>query len=128
MRINEMQRKLATWTATDENRRVNRLLRVISQPLWLSKAAEITLSSKGAKTPGVDGINKDALQEGLDEYLREIRIDLLSGNYRPSPARRIYIPKANGKQRPIGIPKLLSYYMSSQFVLGMFSDIPIKYL
>jgi hypothetical protein len=41
MRINEMQRKLATWTATDEKRKVNRLLRVISHPLWLSKAAEI---------------------------------------------------------------------------------------
>ena len=115
-----MQRKLATWTATDDKRRVNRLLRVISHPLWLSKAAEITLSSKGARTPGVDGMTKDNLQEGLNNYLEEIRNDLLSGNYSPSPARRIYIPKANGKQRPIGIPKLLSYYMSSQFVLGMF--------
>ncbi len=114
-----MQRKLATWTATDENRRVNRLLRVISQPLWLSKAAEITLSSKGAKTPGVDGINKDALQEGLDEYLREIRIDLLSGNYRPSPARRIYIPKANGKQRPIGIPTLRDRIVQRAMLMAM---------
>jgi RNA-directed DNA polymerase len=80
MRINEMQRKLATWTATDEKRRVSQLLRVISHPLWLSKAAGITLSSKGAKTPGVDGINKDTLQEGLKEYLLEIRNDLLAGN------------------------------------------------
>ena len=62
MIINEMQRKLATWTSTDQNRRVNRLLRVISHPLWLAKAAEITLSSKGARTPGVDGISKDKLQ------------------------------------------------------------------
>jgi len=61
MRISEMQRKLATWTATDEKRRVNRLLRVISHPLWLTKAAEITLSSKGARTSGVDGINKNNL-------------------------------------------------------------------
>lgn len=56
-----MQRKLATWTATDEKRSVNRLLRVISHPLWLTKAAEITLSSKGARTSGVDGINKNNL-------------------------------------------------------------------
>ena len=72
-----MQRKLATWTATDENRKVYRLLRIISHPLWLAKAVEITLSSKGARTPGVDGMTKDKLQEGLNNYLEEIRNDLL---------------------------------------------------
>lgn len=81
MIISEMQRKLATWTATESDRRVDRLLRLIGHPQWLRKAAEITLSSKGAKTPGVDGITKLKLQDGLDEYLSEIRIDLLSGTY-----------------------------------------------
>jgi group II intron reverse transcriptase/maturase len=119
MRINEMQRKLATWTATDDKRRVNRLLRVISHPLWLSKAAEITLSSKGARTPGVDGMTKDKLQEGLNNYLKEIRNDLLSGNYSPSPARRIYIPKANGKQRPIGIPTLRDRIVQRAMLMAM---------
>jgi len=52
--ISELQRKLATWTATDKTRRVNRLLRLISHPQWLCQAAEVTLSAKGAKTPGVD--------------------------------------------------------------------------
>jgi len=101
-----MQRKLATWTATEKTRRVNRLLRLISHPDWLKKAAEITLSSKGARTAGVDGITKFSLQERLEDYLVEIRNDLISGNYQPSPARRMYIPKANGKQRPLGIPTL----------------------
>lgn len=119
MRINEMQRKLATWTATDGERRVNRLLRVISHPLWLLEAAEITLSSKGARTPGVDSINKDNLQEGLKDYLYEIRKDLLSGNYKPSPARRIYIPKANGKQRPIGIPTLRDRIVQRAMLMAM---------
>lgn len=104
MIISELQRKLATWTATDKARRVNRLLRLISHPQWLCQAAEVTLSSKGAKTPGVDGITKIHLQDKLTDYLDGIRNDLLSGNYQPMPARRIYIPKANGKQRPLGIP------------------------
>lgn len=106
MIISEMQRKLATWTVTNDNHRVNRLLRLISHPQWLYQAAEITLSSKGAKTPGVDGITKAHLQADLSTYLDAIRNDLLSGNYQPMPARRVYIPKANGKQRPLGIPTL----------------------
>jgi len=119
MIINEMQRKLATWTATDKDRRVNRLLRVISHPLWLAKAAEITLSSKGARTPGVDGINKYKLQSGLNEYLEQIRNDLLSGSYKPYPARRIYIPKAHGKQRPIGIPTLRDRIIQRAMLMAM---------
>jgi len=67
-----MQRKLATWTATESDRRVDRLLRLNSHPQWLHKTAEITLSSKGAKTPGVDGITKLKLQDGPDEHLSEI--------------------------------------------------------
>jgi group II intron reverse transcriptase/maturase len=101
-----MQRKLATWTAEDKSRRVNRLLRLICHPEWLSEAARITLSSKGAKTAGIDGITKVNLQKGLGDYLEKIRADLLSGNYTPSPVRRVYISKSNGKQRPLGIPTL----------------------
>ena len=106
MIISEMQRKLATWAAADKTRRVDRLLRIISNPQWLEKAAEITLSSKGARTPGVDGMTKTTLQAELSDYLEMIRNDLLSGNYEPQPARRVYILKANGKQRPLGIPTL----------------------
>ena len=114
-----MQRKLATWTATDKTRRVDRLLRLISHPQWLGKAAEITLSSKGAKTPGIDGISKYDLPEKLSDYLDEIKIDLRSGNYQPQPARRIYIPKANGKQRPLGIPTLRDRIVQRAMVMAM---------
>jgi group II intron reverse transcriptase/maturase len=114
-----MQRKLATWTATESDRRVDRLLRLISHPQWLRKAAEITLSSKGARTPGVDGITKVHLQEGLSDYLAVIRNDLLSGNYQPLPARRIYIPKAKGKQRPLGIPSLRDRIVQRAMLMAM---------
>lgn len=106
MIISEMQRKLATWTAAKDSYRVDRLLRLISHPEWLSHAAEITLSSRGSNTPGVDGITKRHLISELSDYLKQIREDLLTDTYQPSPARRVYIPKANGKQRPLGIPTL----------------------
>lgn len=114
-----MQSKLATWTRANSSRRVNRLLRLISHPLWLAKAAEITLASKGARTSGVDGINKEQLTSGLGEYLLGIRNDLLSGSYQPLPARRIYIPKANGKQRPLGIPTLRDRIVQRAMLMAM---------
>lgn len=114
-----MQRKLATWTAAEVDHRVDRLLRLISHPQWLRKAAEITLSSKGSNTPGVDGVIKAHLQEGLNDYLAVIRTDLLSGNYQPLPARRLYIAKANGKQRPLGIPTLCDRIVQRAMLMAM---------
>jgi group II intron reverse transcriptase/maturase len=114
-----MQRKLATWTSTDKSRRINRLLRLISQPEWLQHAAKITLSSSGAKTAGVDGITKSHLQDNLDSYLASIRQALLSGEYQPLPARRVYIPKANGKQRPLGIPSLKDRIVQRAMLMAM---------
>jgi RNA-directed DNA polymerase len=80
-------------------------------------------TNKGGKTPGVDNI---VWKNDLDK-LHAAR-SLKARGYTPMPLRRVYILKKSGKKRPLNIPKLLSYYMSSQFVLGMFSDIPIKYL
>jgi group II intron reverse transcriptase/maturase len=114
-----MQRKLATWTAANDAYKVDRLLRLISHPEWLLHAAEITLSSRGANTPGVDGIAKRHLQEGLNNHLNQIKEELLAGTYQPSPARRVYIPKANGKQRPLGIPTLRDRIVQRAMLMAM---------
>lgn len=57
--------------------------------------------------PGVDGVRIDRLlkdEKALFELLDGLRADLENQTYRPAPVRRVYIPKANGKQRPLGIP------------------------
>ena len=106
MIISEMQNKLATWSSADKERKFDRLLRIIVNRSWLQEAARVTLASSGAKTPGIDGIDKQAMECNLQHQLEKIRSDLLDGSYQPQPARRVYIPKANGKQRPLGIPTL----------------------
>ena len=119
MIISEMQRKLATWAVTDPSRRIERLLRLITQPEWLAEAARITLSSKGAHTPGVDGVNKTMLQARLAVELQILRDELLSGHYQPLPARRVYIPKSNGKLRPLGIPALRDRIVQRAMLMAM---------
>ena len=114
-----MQRKLATWSTQDPTRRVDRVLRLIAQPEWLTEAARITLSSKGAKTPGVDGVSKADFQARFPESIHRLSEELLSGTYEPMPARRIYIPKANGKQRPLGIPTLRDRVVQRAMLMAM---------
>nr|WP_172689207.1 group II intron reverse transcriptase/maturase [Enterobacter cloacae] len=114
-----MQRKLATWAATDPSRRIERLLRLITQQEWLAEAARITLSSKRAHTSGVDGVNKAKLQVGLAAELQRLSQELLSGHYQPMPARRVYIPKSNGKLRPLGIPTLRDRIVQRAMLMAM---------
>ena len=108
MIISEMQSKLATWSSQDKERRFDRLVRAIADRSWLQEAARITLASRGARTPGIDGIDKRAMECGLAQHLERIRSELLEGTYQPLPTRRIYIPRANGKQRPLGIPTAIA--------------------
>ena len=72
-----MQNKLATWAVEDPIRRFNRLLRLIANREWLAEAARIVLASRGAATPGIDGIDKQKLQRDLENHLVQLRNDLL---------------------------------------------------
>ena len=53
--------------------------------------------------PGVDGMTVAVYEQNLEENLRKLHARLHAGQYRPLPARRSYIPKADGGQRPLGI-------------------------
>ena len=68
--------------------------------LWWLAYARLQ-SNPGAITPGVDN---DTLDGFSLERVRDIMQRLQQGTYQPKPVRRTYVPKANGKQRPLGVP------------------------
>lgn len=56
--------------------------------------------------PGVDGMTVQSYAEDLEARLRSLCDRIHSGRYRPLPVRRTYLPKADGGQRPLGVPAL----------------------
>lgn len=119
MIISEMQHKLATWAESDQTHRFDRLLRLVANREWLGEAARVVLASSGARTPGIDGVDKRRLQDNLEKHLDDLRAELLKGTYRPKPDKRICIPKANGKLRPLGIPTLTDRIVQRAMLMAM---------
>ncbi len=82
------------------------LYSLIVSPNNLKLAYRNIKANKGSMTIGVDKKSVQFLKEmNEDEFVTYIQQKL--ENYQPSPVRRVYIPKPNGKQRPLGIPSIV---------------------
>jgi RNA-directed DNA polymerase len=68
---------------------------------WMRKACELT--RKDGAT-GIDGVTADEYEMNLEANLTDLLDRIKSGRYKAPPVRRTYIPKADGTQRPLGIP------------------------
>ena len=71
----------------------------------LQKAIRKVKKNKGA--PGVDKMTVQEVEEWFNQYKEDLISKILNKQYKPMPVKRVYIPKPNGKQRPLGIPTVV---------------------
>ena len=72
-------------------------------PISISSVTERVKANKGSS--GVDGNGIEDIEKiGIEKYLTDIKAELTDGRYKPSPVKRVMIPKADGSERPLGIP------------------------
>jgi group II intron reverse transcriptase/maturase len=99
----QLQRKLYLAAKRSRNRRFHALYDRMYRPDVLWRAWEEVRQNGGSA--GVDGVTiEDIERQGVEEFLEQIARDLEGRRYRPQPVLRAYIPKADGSQRPLGIP------------------------
>jgi group II intron reverse transcriptase/maturase len=106
-KIRELQRKLYQKAKQEKEFRFYLLYDKVHRMDILIYAYRLVRANKGA--PGVNGETFDSIDEkegGVERYLKELEEDLKSKTYKPMPVRRVYIPKADGSKRPLGIPTI----------------------
>jgi group II intron reverse transcriptase/maturase len=100
LNVAEEMKRLNKIAKRDRARIRKPLWKLLIRPEWLAQAWEEIRRNKGSQTAGVN--QTTAVDVDL-VLIQELAERLRSGKYRPEPVRRVRIPKANGKTRPLGI-------------------------
>lgn len=104
-KLRDFQRKLYTKAKQEEKFRFYALYDKMYVPYVLREAYKRCRRKNGK--PGVDGKTFEQIEkEGVEGFLAEIGKKLKEQTYKPNMVKRVYIPKANGKMRPLGIPTI----------------------
>ncbi len=101
MRMTTQLIHFTQWAREAPQSRYTALMGLLCDPEGLRESFD---SQAGNKATGIDGVRKADYALDLDARLAALSQQVRQNAYRPRPARRTYIPKANGKMRPLGIP------------------------
>lgn len=115
-KIQEFQRKLYEKAKANPKYRFYSLYDKTYRRDILEEAYRRAKSNGG--TCGIDGETFEEIEKnGVTEYLEVLQRALKSGSYKPKPVKRVYIPKANGKKRPLGIPVIRDRIVQTAFLM-----------
>src|SRR4030043_2315419 len=117
----QLQRGLYLAAKRSRNRRFHALYDRIFRSDILWRAWEEVRRNGGSA--GIDGVTIEAVErEGVEQFLYQIGQDLKAGTYRPQPVKRVYIPKSDGRQRPLGIPAIRDRVTQQACKIGIEPD------
>ncbi|EAA0499516.1 group II intron reverse transcriptase/maturase [Salmonella enterica subsp. enterica serovar Orion] len=113
--VRKLQVRIAKAAQRQEWRRVKALQRMLTRSL-AAKALAVrrVTENRGKDTPGVDG-----KLWSTPKTKWEAIFDMKRTGYHPKPLRRVYIPKSNGKLRPLGIPTMRDRAMQALYLLAL---------
>ncbi len=113
--LREFQKKLHAKAKEEPRFRFYSLYDKTYRADVLAEAYRKVKANGGAS--GVDGETfEDIEKKGIEDYLAELQLEMKERRYVPKPVRRVYIPKANGKQRPLGIPTIRDRVIQTAFL------------
>src|SRR5882724_1449161 len=101
-----MQMKLSQWATEELAKQFTDLYSLLCNEVWLRKAHHSVNSNQGRETAGIDAKTMWHFNENLEGNLQRLQEALKAKTFEPMPVKRVYIPKANGKKRPLGIPTI----------------------
>jgi len=110
--VGEMQRKLRQWATEDKERKFRDLYSLLCHEIWLRMAHKSVSANAGRETAGIDGMTMSNFNGNLDRHLEALKADLKTRIFEPLPVDRAYVPKPNGKLRPLGLPMACAYCIS----------------
>jgi len=114
--VQKLQTALHDKAKESPNRRFHALYDKVYRRDVLAFAYACCKANGGAA--GVDGQSFEDIEEyGVERWLDELAEELRSRTYRPRPVRRVYIPKPDGKQRPLGVPTICDRTVETAAVL-----------
>jgi RNA-directed DNA polymerase len=113
--VRRLQLRIAKATREGKTRRVKSLQRLLTHSFHAkATAVKRVTENRGKATPGVDGqtwSTPDAKLQAISSLNRK--------GYKPLPLKRVYIPKSNGKMRPLGIPTMKDRAMQALYKLAL---------
>ena len=104
--VSEMQRKLSQWATENPTEQRRELYNLLCNEVWLRVAHHSVNTNQGRETAGIDGESMSNFNGNLEGNLEKLRQLLKTKTFEPMAVKRVYIPKPNGKKRPVGMPTI----------------------